>query len=241
MVAKSCVNRCIIGNTLIKTSRGQRKETTLRRTRHTQFLIVPWGKFCNIVESSYASDDNTLIIMFVAVIHIKLPVAHQGTVEHIIIHLLFHRHGNAMNTDLEGDGSLRGRPDITSIRTNASPRHTQKGRILSFFHRNTKNTICAIIGLDILKTDLIDVHILRTTLGQQSFRGVKVGLAGFCNGVLPKLGEILRHHRRGLQQLWREGCATGTLVILAPYMCNYIHTVETRMLHRTRQFQRTVF
>ena len=179
--------------------------------------------------------------MFVARIHIKFPIAHQGTVEHIVVHLLLHRHRDAVNADLQRDSALGSRPDVAAVRSHTGTRHTQQCWILAFLHRHAKDAIGTVVRLQVLKRHLIHVHILRATLGQQSLRGFERGLAGLADDTLPELREVLGHHRRRLQQLRGERSSTGTLVVLAIHVGGHVHTVEAGLLHRTCQLRRPVF
>ena len=160
--------------------------------------------------------------------------------EDVVVDLLIHRHGYAVDADLEGDSALRGCPHIAAIGTHASTRHSEKGWILAFFYRHAQDAVCTIVLLHVLEAHLVDVHILRAPLGQQSLRGIQLRLASLLDGVLPERLEVLRHHRRGLQLLRREGGTAGLLVVLAVHMGRHVDTVEAGLLHRTCQFQRTV-
>ena len=146
--------------------------------------------------------------MFIAVVHIKLPVARECPVIDIIIHLLVHGHRNPVNTDLQGDGSLRGCIYIAAIGPHASPGNPQQGRIpprfrgiLFFIHWYAENAIGTVVRQDIIERHLIHIHILGTTLRQQSFGRIEVGLPRLSNRSLPELLEIIRHHGRWLQLL----------------------------------------
>ena len=240
MIAEGGMHRGVIGDALVKSCRCQREESPLRGTRHTTFLAVPRGMLLNIVESADTTQYHMLIITLVAVVHPELPIAAQGPVVQVVIHLLLHRHGDTVDTDLQGDGPLRCRIDITAIGTDTSPRHPQQSGILALLHRHTEDAIGTVAPTHIVETHLIDIHILRATLGQQSFRGVKIRLACHLDGILPEVTEVLGHHRRGLQSFRREGGTTGSLVILTIHMRRHIHTVEAGLLHRARQSQGAV-
>ena len=201
MVAEGGMHGGIIGDTGVECGGGKGQEASLTAARHTQLLIVPRGVFCDIVEGTDTADHDTLVVTLVAIVESPLPVAHQGSVEHIVVDLLLHRDRHAVDADLQRDGTLRGCPDVAAIGAHAGSRHTEQGRILAFLHWNTKNAVCAIVLLDILEADLVDVHVLRAALRQQALGGIEVHLAGLLDGVLPVALEVLRHDRRGLQLL----------------------------------------
>ena len=195
MVAESSMNGCIEGDALVERSRSQREEATLTGARHTHLLSVPGRIFCQIVECTNTTHHHALIIMFIAIIHIKLPIAHQCTVKHVVVHLLLHGYWYAMNTYFERDGALLSRIDIATIRTHTSPRHTQQHRILTLLHRHSQNTIRTIVRLYVIKRYFVDVYILRAALWQQSFRRVQWRFARLVNGILPERTKVVWHHR----------------------------------------------
>ena len=146
-----------------------------------------------------------------------------------------------MNADLQRDGSLCSRPDVTAVRTHASTRHTQQGGIFALLHRHAENAVGTIAGQHVLERHLIHVHVFGTALGQQSLRRVELRLAGFLDGALPEVREVFRHHGRGLQLLRVEGRPAGSLIVLTVHMGRHVDPIESRHLHRTGQFKRTVF
>ena len=77
-----------------------------------------------------------VIVVFFAVVHIKLPIPLQGAIAQVIVHPLLHCHWDAMDTNLQRNHTLRGRIYIATIGSHASTRHTQQGRIFPFAHRH---------------------------------------------------------------------------------------------------------
>ena len=69
-------------------------------TRNGQLLTIPRGILFDIVECTNATEDNALVIAVVTIVHAPVPIVHQGPVEHVVVDLLFHRHGDAMNANL---------------------------------------------------------------------------------------------------------------------------------------------
>ena len=124
MIAEGGMYRCIIGNALIKSGSCQCQESPLTGTCHTQLLTIPRGALLNIVECTDTSQHHALHIMLVAIIHIKLPVTCQRTIIDIIVHFLLHRHRDAMDTNFQCNRTLGSRPDVASVGSDASTRHT---------------------------------------------------------------------------------------------------------------------
>ena len=137
----------------------------MRRTRHTHFFTVPRGIFLDIVKRTDTTQYHALVVVLIAVVHIELPIPIQSAVEDVVIHLLVHRHWDAVDTDFQRNSTLGSRPDVTTIGTHSSARHSQQGRIFSFLYGHTQYTIGTIVLLHVLERHLIHVHVLRTTLG----------------------------------------------------------------------------
>ena len=146
-----------------------------------------------------------------------------------------------MDANLQGDGATRSGVDIAAIGAHTGARHAQQGGILAFLHGHAENAVGAIVGLDVLEAHLIDVHILRAALGQQSLGGVQVGLSGFLDGLLPEGLKVLGHHRRGLQLPGGEGCGAGALVVLAIDVGRHVYAIEAGLFHRALELKGAVF
>ena len=248
VVAASSVDGRITSDAFVESCTSQREESALAGTRNGELLSIPRCVLFNIVNGPDTTDDNTLVVAVVAIVHPPIPVVHQGSVEHVVVNLLVHRDGNAVNTNLQCNRTLRGRIDVTTIRTNTGTRHTQQSGITPCFrwiglgfHRNTENAVGAPVPLNILERHLIDVDILRTTLRQEALRGVEVYFASLADGVLPIFAEVLRHDGSRLQAFRREGRAASTLIFLAIDGGFYVDPIETGLRHLAFQRQRTIF
>ena len=241
MIAKSRMHRRIAGDTLIQSSCHQCQESPLTRSCHTSLLSVPGCVLLDIVHRTDTAHNHMVIVVFFAVVHIKLPVPLQGAIAQVIVHPLLHRHRNAVDTNLQGYHTLRGRIYIATIGTHTSTGHTQQGRIFPFAHGHAQYTIGTRAPAFVVKAYFIYVYILRTTLRQQTFGRVQVGFSCFGNALLPELLKILWHHGRWLQFLRTKRSAACPAVILAIHMGSHIQSVESRFRHRTLQFQTTVF
>ena len=241
MVATSGMDGGITSDAFVESGTGQREESALTGPRYRKLLTIPRGVLFDIVNGSDTTDDDTLVIAVVTIVHAPIPVVHQGTVEYVVVNLLVHRDGNAVNTDFECDSPLRGSIDVTPIRANTGTRHTQQSGITSLFDRNTENAVGAPVPLDILERHLIDVDILRTTLRQETLRGIEVNLASLADGILPIFAEVLRQDGSRLQAFWREGCTASTLILFAVDGGFYIDPIEARLRHLAFQRQCTIF
>ena len=237
----------IAADALVEPRRSQRQESALTGARHTQLAPVPGSVLLNIVERANTSYNHALVVALVAVVHAPVPVVHQGPVEHIVVDLLVHRHRDAVDANLQGDDTLRGRPHIATVGAHTGTGHAQqsgiflpRSRLTVLLHGHTQNTVGAPVPLDVLEAHLIDVDILGAALGQQPLGGIQVHMACIFNCLLPIRLEVLGHHSGRLQQFWREGCRTGTLILLATNMCHDIHTIEARLCHLTLQRECTV-
>ena len=134
MIAKRCMHRRIAGHALIQSSTHQGQESTLTRSRHTSLLTVPGGVLLDIVHRTDTTHDHMVIVMLVAIVHMVLPVALQRTIGQVVVHPLLHRHWDAMDTNLQGYHTLRGRIYVAAIGSHACTRHTQQGRIFTLAH-----------------------------------------------------------------------------------------------------------
>ena len=241
MVAACCMDGRITSDAFVESGTSQREETSLAGTRYRELLTIPRCVLFNIVNSPDTTENDTLVIAVVTIVHAPVPVIHQGTVEYVVVNFLVHRNRNAMNTNLQRNRALRGSIDITAIRANTSTRHPQQSRITPLFHRNTEDAVGAPVPLDILERHLIDVDVLRTTLRQQALGGVEVNLASLADGILPIFAEVLRHDGSRLQAFRREGCAASALIFLTIDGGFHIDTIEARFRHLTFQRQCTIF
>ena len=157
-----------------------------------------------------------------------------------VIHILLHCHGYAVNTYFQCDYSLRSHPHVTTIGSATGSRHSQQCGIFSRLHRYAENTIDLASPCIVVEVDLIHIHILGATLRQQFEMWVEIHLAGFGNGISPKLVEVGRTFGISLNLLGREGCGTSVAVFLAANVCLDVHTIEARLCHLARKFHLAV-
>ena len=234
MIAQRSVHRGVAGYALVKSSRSQRQESSLTRTRHSSLLAVPWGVLLYIVHRTYATYYHVVIVVLFAIVHVELPVALQRTVVHLVVYVLFHRHGHTVYTYLQRYHTLRCSVYVASVWSHTSTWHTQQCRISALAHGHAQYTIGTRSPTLVLEAHLIHVHVLGATLWQQSLGGLQCRVAGIGYGLLPEILKVLRHHRRWLQLLRIECCSACTLVVLSAHMCRHVHTIETRLLHGAR-------
>ena len=134
MITKRSMHRGVAGKALIQSCSSQRQKSSLTRSCHASLLAIPGCVLLDIVHRTDTPHDHMVIVVFVAIVHVELPVALQGTIVQVIIHPLLHGYRNAVDTNLQRNHTLRGCIYITTIGTHACPRHTQQGGIFSLAH-----------------------------------------------------------------------------------------------------------
>ena len=106
MIAKSRMHRRIAGDALIQSSCHQGQESPLTRSSHTSLLSVPGCVLLDIVHRTDTAHNHMVIVVFFAVVHIKLPIPLQGAIAQVIVHPLLHCHWDAMDTNLQRNHTL---------------------------------------------------------------------------------------------------------------------------------------
>ena len=134
MITKRSMHRGVAGKALIQSCSSQRQKSSLTRSCHASLLAIPGCVLLDIVHRTDTPHDHMVIVVFVAIVHVELPVALQGTIVQVIIHTLLHGHRNAVDTNLQRDHTLRGSIYIATIGTHTCPRHTQQGGIFPLAH-----------------------------------------------------------------------------------------------------------
>ena len=228
MVAECRMNSCHKGDSLVQCSCCIRQESALAGTRHTNGLAIPLGQRGNIVNSTNATNHHTLVV---ARLHTKVPVTVQGAVHQIVIKSLRLSHIYPMNTYFEHDSLARSRISITTIGTHTGTRHTQQGGILARFGGNAQYAIGTRAPADVLKRDLIDIHLFVGTLWQQLALRIEHCPAGLLQSFRPELVEILRFNCCRFQLFRRKSSRTGSFILFVAHMCSYGQPIKPRFVH----------
>ena len=240
MVAEGRMDSRHEGDALVERGGNVRQEAPLAAACHADGLAIPLRQRGDVVDRPYTAHDDALVVALVAVVHAEVPVIVESTVHQIVVESLRLGDVHAMDAYFEDDG-LGGRGiGVAAVGTHTGSRHAQQGRIASGPGRHRQDAVGARAPAQVLETDLVDVHVLTGTLGQQRALRAERGPAGFLQRLCPEGVKVLRLCRGRFQLLRREGRRTGTVILLAADLGHHLQPVEAGLTHGARPGHRTV-
>ena len=150
-------------------------------------------------------------------------------------------HGQAVDTDLQGDGTARGCVDVTTIGTHTGTGHAEQRGIFARLDGYTEDAEDAAAGAVVDKAHLIDIDILGRAVGQGSEMRVKVVLPGLLQSLAPKIVEVIGTLCGGHDLFGVEGGCAQSVIVFAANVCRDLETIKARFCQLTAELNGPVF